>query len=141
MPVGDYKQMGRQVKKMKENLKERDPLLVYKEKTNERKKKIKTELKKLYDLSIYCAWNISHENGNKTEVLTLEGIYLDIIEFACEKFDKDITPNSTIKISKIKMAKKIDADSMRNRKDLMKKKELLEEELKKINEELLKYEQ
>jgi hypothetical protein len=140
MAVGDYKQMGRQVKKMKEHVKEKDPAVLYKEKVDERKKKMKIELMKLYDMSEYCAWSILHEDGNKKEILTLEGIYLDIIDYACEKFDKNITPTSVIKISKTNVAKKIDADSVRVRKDLMKKKELLEEELKKINDELLKFE-
>lgn len=136
----DYREMAKQVQHMKKTIKKKDPESLYKDKINERKKQIKAELLKLYDLSLYSTWNIQHENGIKKESLSLEGVYLDIINYACDSFDKDITPISVIKISKGNIAKKIDADSLKNKTELLKKKNLLEEELKKINEQLLKYE-
>lgn len=103
----------------------------------EQKIKLKEGLYKFFDLREHSSWTIKHINNEGYEdVVSLEGIYFDIIEYVLKKWDSFITPRSKVEISQTTTAKKIDSNILQRRDSLLKKKASLEKELEKVNLEL-----
>jgi hypothetical protein len=97
---------------------------------------IKIQIFKAFDKTKYGTWEIEIKTENKKENTTLEGILQDVVDYVYSTYKEDFDITTEIKLNEFKKVKKIDADTLRKRNELMFKKSQLEDALKKINEQL-----
>jgi hypothetical protein len=111
-------------------------LINKKKKIQETMDNIKIQIFKAFDKTKYGTWEIEIKTENKKENTTLEGILQDVVDYVYSTYKEDFDITTEIKLNEFKKVKKIDADTLRKRNELMFKKSQLEDALKKINEQL-----
>lgn len=104
------------------------------------KKYIYDHFEKIYDLRDYGIWEVFsfHDSNNKFDRIGIyTGIFMDILEYALDHNRDTFTTNDGRfgRIEKIE-GSNVEGDTLYKKKELMKKKALIEDELEKVDTKL-----